>query len=215
QLWLATLFLPGIGWLVYLIILALSSRGRRVQAWRKRLAAVLSLRYGFAPGGLAELLEDDDAMSLLLQRFLAEHHVPYRMPLYGLDGRYLFASPGKIPAAAEGLRRALGRGRDNELFVLLADLLELDDALGPLLAVVKAALSRHHQVVIACPWPPGVPLPVVDPADAQQRAPTTLAGLQRRGTRRRLHAAFFRIRRAFGRLGVPVVCAASDEAVPL
>src|SRR5262249_24590447 len=70
KLWLATLLLPGIGWLVYLIILALSSRGRRVQAWRKRLAAVLSLRYGFAPGGLAELLEDDDPFSLLLQRFL-------------------------------------------------------------------------------------------------------------------------------------------------
>src|SRR5262249_59479555 len=113
QLWLATLFLPGIGWLVYLIILALSSRGRRVQAWRKRLAAVLSLRYGFAPGGLAELLEDDDAFSLLLQRFLAEHHVPYRLPLYGADGRYLFAAPRKVSVLAAALRRAIGRGRDN------------------------------------------------------------------------------------------------------
>src|SRR5262249_56723994 len=33
KLWLATLFLPGIGWLVYLLILALSSRGHRPPPW--------------------------------------------------------------------------------------------------------------------------------------------------------------------------------------
>ena len=34
-------------------------------------------------------------------------------------------------------------------------------------------------------------------------------------TRRRYHAAYNRLRRAFARLGVTVVCAASDEPVPL
>ncbi len=34
-------------------------------------------------------------------------------------------------------------------------------------------------------------------------------------TTERLHAAFGRIRRAFARLGVQVVCAGSDEAVSL
>ena len=90
-------------------------------------------RLWIAPGGLAALLEDDDAFALLLQRFLNEHQVPYSLPLYGPDGRYLFAAPEKVPVLAKALLRAVGKGRDNELFVLLVDLLELDDYLEPML----------------------------------------------------------------------------------
>ena len=46
-----------------------------------------------------------------------------------------------------------------EVFVLLADLLELDDHLDPLLRAVRVALGRHHQVMLICPWPPGLELP--------------------------------------------------------
>jgi uncharacterized protein (DUF58 family) len=213
--WLFVFSLPTVGPVLYGLILMLTVHQRRLQRWRKRLAALLSARYGLAPGGLAALLEDDDAFSLLVQRFLAEHHVPFRLPLYGLDGRYLFAAPEKIPLLAGALRRSIGRGRDNELFVLLADLLEVDDKLDALLSVVHVALSRHHQVLIVCPWPPGLPLPELDPADVQNKPPPTLAGLLRRSTRRRYHTAFYRLRRTFGRLGVQVICAASNEAVPV
>jgi uncharacterized protein (DUF58 family) len=220
--WLLLFLIPGVGgllyvavWLVYLLVRAARAGARRRQTWRKRLAALLSVRYGLAPGGLAVLLEDDDAFSLLLQRFLAEHHVPHRVPLYGPDGRYLFAAAGKVPVLAAALRRAVGRGRDNELFVLFADLLELDGAIEPVVAAVHVALSRHHQVLVVCPWPPGLPLPVPDEEDAKQPPPRSLAGILRRSTRRRYHAAYFRLRRTFGRLGVPVVCAAGEEPVPL
>ncbi|HTU92803.1 MAG TPA: DUF58 domain-containing protein, partial [Gemmataceae bacterium] len=135
------------------------SSKRRRDRWRKQLAAIVSVRYGLAPGGLAALLEDDDAFALLLQRFLNEHQVPYTLPLYSPEGRYLFAAPQKVPVLADALIRAVGKGRDNELFVLLADLLELDDSLDPLLRAVRVALGRHHQVVLICPWPPGLELP--------------------------------------------------------
>src|SRR5262249_32471934 len=92
-----------------------------------------------------------------LQRFLADHHVPYSLPLYDDSGRYLFAAPQKVEVLARGLLRAVGRGRDNELFVILADLLELSDELEPLLQTIKVALARHHQVMVICPWPAGVP----------------------------------------------------------
>ena len=52
----------------------------------------VSVRYGLAPGGLAALLEDDDAFALQVQRFLSEHQVPYTLPLYSQEGRYLFAA---------------------------------------------------------------------------------------------------------------------------
>jgi uncharacterized protein (DUF58 family) len=150
--WGGTMFLLGVD--------AVAGWGkRRRDRWRKQLAAILSARYGLAPSGLAALLEDGDAFSLLMQRFLNEHQVPFTLPLYSPEGRYLFAAPDKVPVLADALVRAVGRGRDNELFVLLADLLELDDALDPLLRAVRVALGRHHQVVLICPWPPGLDLP--------------------------------------------------------
>src|SRR5437899_6235035 len=140
----------------------LSSKKRRLARQRKCLAAILAERYDLAPGGLGILLEDDERFTLAMQRFLAEHQVPYPLPLYDRRGRYLFASPGKIDVLAAALVRAVGKGQDNELFVLLVDLLELVDQLEPLIRAVRMTLARHHQVLVICPWPPGVtpPLPV-------------------------------------------------------
>lgn len=198
-------------------VLLVTGRVRRLARWRKRLAALLSERYDLAPGGLAALLEDDDAFALLLQRFLAEHQVPYALPLYDADGRYLFAAPEKVPVLAKALLQAVGRGHDNELYVLFVDLLELDDRLAPLLGAVRVALSRHHQVMLVCPWPPGLDQPEegAGAASAFPRPVGAPAQLVGQAATARFHAAYQRVRPAFTRLGVPVVCAAGDEPVPL
>jgi uncharacterized protein (DUF58 family) len=218
--WGGTIFLFGVDAVV-------GRSKRRRDRWRKQLAAIVSARYGLAPGGLAVLLEDDDAFSRLLQRFLSEHQVPYTLPLYSPEGRYLFAATEKITVLADALVRAVGRGRDNELFVLLADLLELDDALDPLLRAVRVALGRHHQVVLICPWPPGLDLPPTrgqGPGAGDAKGPSSLAlGLSALGpqqlwdhvTTQRFHRAYQRLRRTFARLGVAVLCAAEEEPVPL
>jgi uncharacterized protein (DUF58 family) len=201
----------------YVLVLAANQRRRQRAVWRKRLAALLSARYGLAPGGVEALMEEDDAFTLLVQRFLSDHRVPYTLPLYDERGRYRFAAPHKVEALAGALSRAVGKGRDNELFVLLADLLELDEHLEPLLRSVRVALARHHQVVVVCPWPVGLELPpgreaVAEPPPAGAR---DLVGLWGRAVERRFHAAYARLRRTFARMGVPVVCAAGDEPVPL
>jgi hypothetical protein len=196
-------------------------RVRRIHTWRKRLAALLAVRYGPVPGGLSALLEDDDQFSLVLQRFLGEHRVPYMLPLYDAQGRYQFAATGKIPVLANAVVQAVGRGRDNELFVLLADVLEIDQDLEPLLRAIKVALARHHQVLLVCPWPPAIPLPdeeenneaawVFPYPPGTRQLPRGLAPW----TARRFHAAFRRARQSFGRFGVQVVCAASEQPVAL
>jgi uncharacterized protein (DUF58 family) len=196
------------------------SRPRNLARWRKQLAALLAAHHRLGPGGLALLLEDDEQCSLHLQRFLAEHHVPYTLPLYDAEGRYLFAAPHKVDVLARALLAAVGKGRDNELFVLLADLLELDDALAPLVQAVRVALARHHQVIVVCPWPPGVPTAAEreasGPEFASLHAPrSALLPLLDRAARERFHAAYRRVRQAFARLGVRMVCAATDEPVPL
>jgi uncharacterized protein (DUF58 family) len=211
---LAVICLPLIG---YLFVLRVNRLRQRHAVWRKRLAALLSVRYGLAPGGVELLMEDDDVFVLLVQRFLNEHRVPYTLPLYDGHGRYRFAAPQKVGALAKALREAVGRGRDNELFVLLADLLELDDALGPLLQTVRMALARHHQIIVVCPWPPGLPPPPREPDDAlrQGAASQKTTALWDSVMASRLYSAYARLRRTFGKMGVSFVCAAGDDAVPL
>ena len=51
-------------------------RDVKLKRWRKRLAALLAVRYQLAPGGLALLLENDDHMAVYLQRFLAQKAGP-------------------------------------------------------------------------------------------------------------------------------------------
>jgi hypothetical protein len=153
-------------------------RRRRLYRWRKQLAALLSVRYGLAPGGLALLLEDDDRLASYLQRLLAEHQVPYLSPLDDRQGKHVHlpSTAGKVEVLAKALLRAVGRGHDNELFVLMADLLDVREPkkgpdllqsrgltpfsarhLGPLLQAIKVARARHHHVLVVCPWPAGVP----------------------------------------------------------
>jgi uncharacterized protein (DUF58 family) len=207
--------------LAYFLLMLFAGRRRRHIGWRKRLAALLSVRHGLAPGGLAALLEDDELMAVHLQRFLAEHQVPFALPLYDRQGRYQFAAPEKVEVLARALSQAVGKGHDNELFVLLADLLELPDQLDPLLRAVRVAQARHHQVVVVCPWPPGLPRPdepghpsLLEVA-ARGRGPAWVARALSRATALRFRRAYQDLRQRFARLGVPVVCAADDESVAL
>jgi uncharacterized protein (DUF58 family) len=203
------------------VLARLSRRQRLRYRWRKQLAALLAVLYHLEPGGLSLLLEDDESCVRYLQRFLAEHRVPYLLPLYDAEGRYLFAAPGKVPVLARALLHAVARGRDNELYVLLVDLLEIEEHLAPLLRAVKVALARHHQVMVVCPWPDAVSLPsggCQPPARGTQGADAPRSGgasLLDRIITSRFHRAYQRLRRTFGRLGVPVLCARQEDAVPL
>jgi hypothetical protein len=193
------------------------NRGRHY-VQRKRLAALLAVRYGLGPGGLAQLLENEDALAVHLQRFLAEHQVPYPVSLYDDKGHYLFASPEKVQTLSRALLAAVGKGHDNELFVLLADLLELEEGLEPLIRAIKVARARHHRVLIVCPWPPGVPPPGERPRrrrHASRHGKEWLRHALLDAMFSRLYQAYRKLRRSFARLGVQVVCAENADSVAL
>jgi hypothetical protein len=162
------------------------------------------------------LLEDDERCVIYLQQYLAEHNMPFPVPLYDRAGRYLFASSKKVDVLARALLHAVGKGRDNEMFVLLVDLLELADHLEPLRRAVKITLARHHQVVIVCPWPPGVAPPRAHGLqEAPPAAPIDFQAVLQAAATERLHRAFYQLRRTFARLGVLVVCAEGTDPVRL
>lgn len=191
------------------------SSNRRRYAWRKKLAAILAVKHGRPPGALALLLEDDAACARELQQFLAEHQIPYEVPLYDRRGRYLFARPAKIETIAKTLVRSVGRGHDNELFVILADLLELEEQLAPLLKAVRIARARHHSILVVCPWPAGLASPQSPPESSLPSPGTPAVEIVRQAARARMHRAWRAVRRAFGRIGVPVLDAGEGDPARL
>ncbi|MCI0681752.1 MAG: DUF58 domain-containing protein [Gemmataceae bacterium] len=186
----------------------------RMYRLRKKLAAVLAVRYRLGPAGLAWLLEDDVACSQYAQAFLAEHQVAAPLSLYDELGRYRFTAPAKIDRLGRALLSAVLRGKENELFVLLVDLLEMGPKLEPLLRAVRVALARHHQLQVICPWPPGVPLPGTT-AVKPVTGPPKLQELLARASAQRLQQAFLRVQHTFAQLGVSVIAAPEEQAVSL
>ena len=118
---------------------------------------------------------------------------------------HLHQTQGQI--LADALLRAVSRGHDNELFVLLVNLLETPDHLEPLLRAARVAVSRHHRVMVVCPWPevatqtkgkPGTSVPGVVVQTPGADAPGSLA-------HDRWRQAFQEVRRSFARWGIVVV----------
>jgi hypothetical protein len=195
-----------------------SPSGHRLYRWRKQVAAVLSVRYGLGPGGLALLLEDDSACNHYVQRFLIEHQIPCPMPFYDPHGQYLFGAEGKIDILAKALTHSVLRGRDNELFVLLVDFLETGPHLEKIVRAVRVALGRHHQVLVVCPWPANVDLPKGHQKGMERNKENSKPNLQdllSQASTLRIHQGFAHVQQSFAKVGVRVLCAPEDEAIAM
>ncbi len=216
----ATLF-----WLIHGIT-GFFGEGRQRRTQRKQLGLLFATLDGDEPGAEVHYLHDDQIFARRAMTFLADHQTRYPVRLYDVRGRYLFYSKPKLATLAAALNYGVSRGRDNELFVLLADLVDLVDDIDPLVRAVRVAVGRHHQVLVVIPWQEDMPLPPTDPADAFSLKIPAAELMGERGLRaldmelerdqtERYHKNFFRLRKEFGRLGVTVVRAGHEETVQM
>lgn len=190
--------------------LAVLSRWRRGRL-RLQLASIVAAHYRLGPMALGQLSQDDHALSRALQTFLAEYRIPYVGPLTDRSGKYLFEDRAKIEQLAKLLTVAVRRARDNELYVIMAGLLDTEYDLAPLIRAIKMAKARHHRVAVLCAWPTATPTELENREhvlDQLDRIPAgKIAALaERQVNNTRFHA----LRTELGRLRVPVV-AATDE----
>lgn len=133
---------------------------------RKQLSAVFSLQDGTGPDGIERYVHDDAVYAERVGQFLQNHQLRCPMPLYDEAGRYRFKCAQKADVLAGAMVRAVGRARDNELYVILADLAELGDDLAPLVKACRVARARRHHVMVIVPWPADVPSPDESPGEA-------------------------------------------------
>lgn len=180
---------------------------RSITRVRRRLAAILANHYGMAHHCMGELEGDDVAMSYWLQRFHSEHGAPFTGKLVDGKGNYLFDDRNKITQLAQLLRRSAAKGRDNELFVILAELTDAEYDLTPLTEAIKYAKARHHRVAVLMAWPPGMTGPEIEAKRSLNK------NLDRYlADRRRQQKAYKRLRIELGKLGVPMASSAEDAA---
>ncbi len=124
---------------------------------------------------------------------------------------------------AAGLVRCVTRARDNELYVVLADLVELAGDLKPLVQAAQVARARHHQVLVIVPWPADVPPPeerrggraTTRPAKGGRAKPLRIGGLVKSVLVARYHRGYAELRTALARAGATVVRVEDGDPVRL
>lgn len=148
----ATLFWMAFGLSGFLPVLRKSTRRR------KQISAIFASMDADSPAAIERYLLDDFAFAERLGRFLAEEGLPIPVRRYDVDGADRFCEVEKVKQVSRTLIRAMSRARDNELYVILADLLDVTDSLHPLICAVKLACSRHHHVLVIVAWPEDIPI---------------------------------------------------------
>lgn len=221
-IWAVTLCLPsvfaGLFWFVYGARGWFGVRAAELRR-RKQLAMLFGLQDGTGPDGVERYVHDDEAYSARVAAFLDHHRLRCPVPLYDDQGRYRFKCARKADVLAYEIVRAVSRARDNELYVVLADLAELGDDLGPLVKAFRVARARRHHVMVIVPWPADVPSPDAEPEPGEPRKrrrphPDDLdpdlrhrriARIVRENLTKQYHESFRRMRKALTGAGATVM----------
>lgn len=172
------------------------------------IAHVMAERYHLSPVQLVELMYDEQQLSVYLQRFLLESGVAWMDPLVSQRDRGFHDGLATMEMLSRALTEAVATARDNEVYVVMANLLECSTNISQLLPAVKTALSRHHRVVFIVPTPN-----FRRPSSADQDLPTDPAGLLERAEEIRTVELQSRLQQALHRVGARVALSGEEQAV--
>lgn len=176
---------------------------------RCRLAGVLAELYRMSSGQHVQLLYDDAFLAAFTQHFLSQIGFAWLNPVATFRSRGFHDGTARIELLSGLLRRAVARARDNEVFLILADLLENAHSISHLAPVLRLARARHHRIAIACPTPsflrPGWQFELPEVPNTES---LLLAAEQ---TRSQDLAAM--LQRELRKLGIPAALTGESEAV--
>jgi uncharacterized protein (DUF58 family) len=189
---------------------------RRRARERKQLGLLFAGLDGSGPGTVERTIHDDDFIRVRANRFLTDHSIRLTPTLVDGRGRYRFRSPEKAEVLASAVTRAIARARDNELYVIFADLVSLNaEELQPVIRAVRTARARKHQVMVVVPWPDGLAKPVESGGPIAFPPKPTLAAITRRTLETGFARGFLELRRTLVAAGATVVRVDADEPVKL
>jgi uncharacterized protein (DUF58 family) len=118
---------------------------------RFRMAGVIAEVFDLSPNEHVECIHDNTKLSYFLHLFLHDAGMPWMAPMIVAPPDPAAGGAQRMHILGEAMGNAIAHARDNEVFVVLADLLSCAPNLNQLLRVVKVALAKHHRVAFVCP----------------------------------------------------------------
>ncbi|MEZ6123040.1 MAG: DUF58 domain-containing protein [Planctomycetaceae bacterium] len=189
----------------------LSPGQRRLRYQKSRVAAVLAEIHQLQPMQILELVHDDQLMAASLQRFLTEAGVAWMDPLLQTRSRGFHDGMATMELLSDAIAKSVMTARDNEVYVIMANLLECATNISYLLPALRMAIARHHRVVVVCPTPmfrrPVRNAPFPEDPTAEQ--------LLSRAEDLRTEELAGRLRRALRRIGAAFTLSGEEQAIRL
>lgn len=117
------------------------------------LAGVLAELYEMSPLKNVQLMHDDALMAAITQHFLSQTGLSWITPVVAVRNRGFHDGLARLDLLGQAISSAVLHARDNEVFVIHADLLESTTGIAHLIPAVRMARARHHRVAFVCPTP--------------------------------------------------------------
>lgn len=118
---------------------------------RYRMAGVIAEVFDLNPKEHVECIHDNTKFAYYLHLFLHDAGMPWMAPMIVAPPDPAAGGHQRMHVLGEAMAKAIAHARDNEVFVVLADLVSCAPNLNQLLRVVKLALAKHHRVAFVCP----------------------------------------------------------------
>ncbi len=178
---------------------------------RVQLAGVLAHWYGLHVRQHVQLLVDDGAYAALLQSFLCEHGRAWMAPIVPASEIARMTSQQGLDRMIRSMQQAASRAKDNEVFVIFADLLSRPRNTNELIDAFKMIKGRHHRVAVVCTTPN-----FARPTKISFETPTSDVETWRRlGEQVRIAESANRVKKKLREIGVPMAFSGEPHSVPL
>ena len=182
---------------------------RRLFYRRTLLASVLADLYDLSVRQIVELVHDDRLMAEFAQRLLSDAGVSWMPPLVETRSQGFHDGMATMEMLSKAIADSVATARDNEVYVVMANLLECAANISHVLPAIKLALARHHRVIFVFPTPTfRRPQP---PPDASPDM--SAEELFDRAERLRNRELASRLQRELRRLGASVALSGEKEAI--
>lgn len=215
QTLIAIMILPGM--LAGLLCIIHGVRGflpRRMRqiAQRKQLAALYAEQDGAGAGTIEHYLQDDISFGERTRAFLAMHRVSVSS---GNSAHPYVEEQSRHPISilAQAIQRAVGRARDNELYILMVHLVHDDAPLEPLLKAVRLARARHHHVLLLMPVHHPAVIPPRPEKSHQAVKPQPFAAIAQQAEAKRRVRRMQDVRTQFAAAGVLILDVEAHDTV--
>jgi hypothetical protein len=118
---------------------------------RYRMAGVIAEVFDLNAKEHVECIHDNPKFAYYMHLFLHDAGMPWMAPMIVAPPDPAAGGQQRMHVLGEAMAKAIAHARDNEVFVVLADLLSCAPNLNQMLRVVRLALAKHHRVAFVCP----------------------------------------------------------------